>query len=116
MIEETGCDAVMIARGAVGNPWVFSQILALLAGRAPQEVSLSDRFDFMAAYAEAGMAHYGENHACRMLRSRLGWFVKGLPMAGRFRESIKQLSSRDDVRQCIETYQQLIDGQSVSGH
>jgi len=112
MLEETGCDGVMIARWAVGNPWIFPQILALMEGRRPQPVALEERFELMAAYADACVAHYGEPHACRMLRSRLGWFVKGLPMAGRFRESIKRLGSRADVRRCLEDYRRRINRES----
>ncbi len=114
MLEETGCDAVMVARGAVGNPWIFSQILALMAGRPPESVRLADRFALMTAYADACCEHYGEIHACRMLRSRLGWFVKGLPMAGRFRESIKHLSSRRDIQQRLQAYRRMMELRGTS--
>jgi nifR3 family TIM-barrel protein len=108
MLEETGCDGIMVARGAVGNPWIFSRILAVLAGGSPEKVRLEDRFDLMSAYVDACVEHYGEIHACRMLRSRLGWFVKGLPMAARFREAIKHLSSRGEVSRCLRAYRRMI--------
>lgn len=105
MKSETGCDAVMIGRAAVGNPWIFSQIKALGAGGAFQEVDDGTRFKTMIRYLEASVAHYGETHACYMMRSRLGWFVKRLPHAAKFREAIKTVSSAQEARRCIESFQ-----------
>lgn len=108
MKSETGCDAVMIGRAAVGNPWIFSQINALDAGRAPAAVDDMTRFRTMIRYLEASVACYGEIHACFMMRSRLGWFVKGLPHAAKFREAIKAVASEQDARRCIQDYQDLL--------
>jgi len=104
MLRETGCDAVMIGRAAVGNPWIFSQVLACLKGAPVEAVDLKRRIAGMRAYVEACITYYGERHACRMLRSRLGWFVKGLPHAARFRESIKHLDSGQEALQRIFGY------------
>jgi tRNA-dihydrouridine synthase B len=104
MKAETGCDAVMIGRAAIGNPWIFSQINAMAAGNTPQSVDMATRFETILRYLEASIAYYGETHACYMMRSRLGWFVKGLPHAGRFRESIKRISSESEARKCIDEY------------
>lgn len=108
MKNTTGCDGVMIGRAAIGNPWIFSQILSLLSGEEIQPVSLSDRFDIMIRYLQLSVDHFGEERACRMMRSRLGWFAKGLPNASKFRESIKHISSENHTIELIKTYQRSL--------
>jgi len=97
MLDETGCDAVMVGRAAVGNPWIFSGILSLLRGESLVPVDLSLRCKTMIRYLDASIACFGEENACRVLRSRLGWFAKGLPHSSDFRESLKHISSRDEA-------------------
>lgn len=104
MMAETGCDAVMIGRAAIGNPWIFAQSAALMAGEQPPELSLAARFDLMERYLKASVQYFGETHACRMMRSRLGWFVKGLRYSSNFRESIKHLSTESEARGRISDY------------
>lgn len=104
MRNETGCDGVMIGRAAIGNPWIFSQILARLRGDEQRQVSLADRFTVMIRYVETSMRCFGEPRACAMMRSRLGWFTKTLPFSSKFRESIKQISSEDEAIGIIMAY------------
>ncbi len=104
MLDETGCDAVMVGRAAVGNPWIFSGILSLLRGQPTVSVDLSLRCDAMIRYLDASVAYFGEHTACRMMRSRLGWFIKGLPRSSMFRESVKQISSRDEAVSLIRSF------------
>ena len=108
MQKETGCDAVMIGRGAIGNPWIFSQVIALSRGEAVQTPPLGMRFDMMVRYLGESVAYLGEESACYMLRSRLGWFVKGMPHSSRFRESIKHISSETEAMDIIQKYQNAI--------
>ncbi len=104
MREITGCDAVMIGRAAAGSPWIFSQVLELADGRPPSPVTTEDRRAVMHRYLDAAVDRMGEAVACRMMRSRLGWFVKGLPHAATFRESIKHLSSHAEAAARIDRY------------
>jgi tRNA-dihydrouridine synthase B len=104
MMKETGCDAVMIGRAAIGNPWIFSQTSALMQNGQPPEPDLSARFDVMEYYLKSSVRYFGELHACRMMRSRLCWFVKGLRFSSSFRESIKQLSTESEVLGLIRDY------------
>jgi len=103
MLQETGCDAVMIGRGAVGSPWIFSQAFKLLEGSPVFPVSMQVRKTAMQYYVRTLTASFGETRAAYMLRSRLGWFVKGMPYAGRFREALKTLSSEAEALESIRT-------------
>ena len=104
MFSETGCDAVMVGRAAIGNPWIFGQIDRLLTGGIVPEASLSQRRQAMRRYVSETVGYIGEAAGCRMLRSRLGWFVKGLPHNGRFREGIKHLSTEAEALEAVEAY------------
>ena len=109
MAMETGCDAVMIGRTAIGNPWIFKQISTLLAGGDFPETDLASRFHMMTRYLTSSVAYFGEEHACRIMRSRLPWFVKGLPHARRFRESIKHLSTEEEAMELMRRYRESLE-------
>ena len=104
MLEETGCDAVMIGRRAIGNPTIFSRVLARINGEEPARKDLSQQFDVMTHYFKASVDYIGEEAACRMMRSRLGWFTRGMRNSSKFRESIKHLSSEEEGVELIGAY------------
>jgi len=108
MINHTKCDAVMIGRGAVGNPWIFGQISELMATGGFEAPDLAAKFRIMKRYLRASVAYLGEVHACYMMRSRLAWFVKGLPHAKNFRESIKQISTEAQALELITQYHKRV--------
>ena len=104
MLAETGCDAVMIGRKAIGNPDIFSRVLAQINGDEEIAEDISRRFELMIRYLQASVEYIGEEQACRMMRSRLGWFTKGLHKSSHFREAIKHLSSEKEGVELINTY------------
>ena len=108
MQQETGCDGIMIGRAALSNPWIFSQVSALLQGRSPTVVDNDMRFDAMVDYVKSSVIHFGEIHACRMMRSRLGWFVKGLRNSSKFRDSLKHLSTQADAIDLLMAYKKSL--------
>ena len=107
MIQETGCDAVMIGRAAIGNPLIFKQILALLNGNR-YDINLGQRFAVMIKYLKTSVKYFGEKHACRMMRSRLCWFTKGLPGSSKFRQSITRISSEEETLSLINSYMTVL--------
>ena len=113
MLSETGCDAVMIGRKAIGNPGIFSQVLARLNGEEEAEEDTSRRFELMRRYLKASVRYLGEEQACRMMRSRLGWFTKGMPRSSQFRESIKHLSSEKEGVDLIFAYRDSLRNESL---
>lgn len=93
MFRETGCDAVMVGRATLHTPHIFADIHSLLNGRNPEGLVLDRHFTLMERYLTESVTLFGELNACRMMRSRLGWFVKGLPHSTRFRETIKEIET-----------------------
>ena len=108
MFEETRCHGVMIGRAAIGNPWLFGQIEALLNGSVALPVTLEMIQAGMRHYLKTAIDYYGETHACRIMRSRLGWFVKGLPHNSSFRESITQITTENEALNHVDGYMQLL--------
>jgi len=112
MFDRTGCDAVMVGRAAIGNPWIFDGIRTVLEdGAAYAQPGLEQRFEGMLRYLHASVDYFGEKHACYMMRSRLGWFVKGLRNATRFRESIKKISTEQQAVDLIRDYRRTLAGE-----
>lgn len=116
MEAETGCDGIMIGRAAIGNPWIFSRYLALKTGQPEPIVDLAVRIETMIRYVRAMVDYWGESRACRMLRSRLGWFVKGLPHAGAFREATKSITAEDEALAVIDTFCATLEKRSIPQH
>lgn len=108
MMSQTGCDAVMIGRAAMGSPWFFSQALAALEQKPVYRVDPADRLELMRRYVDEMIALFGEVKACRMLRSRLGWFSRGLPASTHFRRSATTIRQRSDALGLIAAYEQQL--------
>ena len=104
MLEETRCDAVMIGRMAIGNPYIFRQVLARIRGEEVPAPDTDHHFKIMTRYLQESVKYFGEELACRMMRSRLGWFSKGLRNSGQFRKSINRISTEAEALQRIEEF------------
>jgi tRNA-dihydrouridine synthase len=83
---------------------IFSQVAALVRGEPVSEVPLARHFELMLRYLDASVRYFGEKQACLMMRSRLGWFTKGLHYSSHFRESIKRINSRTEAVSLIHRY------------
>lgn len=104
MLQETHCDGIMVGRTAMSNPWIFSQISAILNGKNAVLPTMEEHQQLLHTYVENTLQLMGELHGCRVLRSRLGWFVKGLPHNIHFRKEITQLSSAAQAHDAIDRY------------
>jgi len=109
MFKETGCDGVMIGRAAIHNPFIFKHSIALYNKTPVPEISLYDRFKLMSQYIDQSISFLGEKKACRLLRSRLGWFSKGLPNSSRFRESITKIETQKQVQTLLWNFYNELD-------
>ena len=102
--RETGCDGILIGRGAMANPWIFRQIEDLLAGREPYEPTLADKRAVLLEYFELLRADMPELPAIGRMKQLAGQFTRGLPGGGRFRQVIYHSHSVNEVLDRIEEY------------
>jgi tRNA-dihydrouridine synthase B len=102
--EETGCDGVMIARGALGNPWIFQQTLDLHQGRVPFEPAPPERKRLIMKHYHLLSAEMGERRAAFHFRGLLIRYTKGLPCGGLFRRSIEQVKDLASLVAAMDGY------------
>jgi nifR3 family TIM-barrel protein len=105
MREETGCDAVMIGRGAMGNPWLFRSIGARLAGRPdPGPPSIDERLSAMRRHLELMRAHTPPKRLVHEIRKACAWYSKGLPGCAQFRDRTQHETDLDAVLALAEQF------------
>ena len=91
-LEETKCDGVLIARGALGNPWIFAQVEEILAGKTPTPVTIEERIRVIKLHLQLHIEQYGEK-AVTTFRKHLTWYLKGLDGAKKYKEQLHTASS-----------------------
>ena len=105
MLAETGCDGIMIGRGAQGNPWIFRQVIHYLAtGEVLPPPGLNERIDMLLRQLDMLVEHKGEYIGIREMRSHAAWYTKGLPKSAELRLKFNQALSRDDFVNIMENY------------
>lgn len=106
MHRETGCDAVMIARGSFGQPWIFRQARALLDGATvPEPPSVEERFRVALDHARMVQAYEADPVGAALeFRKHLGWYVKGLPNSADLRKKLHAVNSFDEVEGIFAAY------------
>ena len=98
ILRFTGADMAMIGRGCFGNPWLFQQAAAALAGEPiPPRPSLAERCDTAVRQIELSAQQKGEHIACLEARKQYAWYLKGVPYAGYYKEQISRISTLEDV-------------------
>lgn len=103
MVEETGCDFVMVARGALGNPWIFRELNAAWRGDPlPPPPTKEDKKQMMLRHFNDVLDLKGEYVAVREMRKHVGWYLKGVPGAAAFRGKINQINSAVELRKAIQ--------------
>lgn len=98
ILQRTGCEMLMIGRGAFGNPWLFQQCAAALAGRPiPERPPLAQRCDTAVWQIQLAAEHKGEHIACLEARKHYAWYLKGVPYAGYYKEQICKVETLEQI-------------------
>ncbi len=107
VLKKTGADGVMLARGALGAPYVFMQIKQALQGNPVSIVSLEKRFEICLNQLRYTIEDKGEPHACIEFRKHLLWYLKGIAGAARFKDQASRLTCysecEDLLRQVLQS-------------
>lgn len=102
MMKETGCDFVMIGRGALGNPWIFREVLAAWKGEPkPDLPNLDEKKEMMLRHFHDMMELKGEYAAVREMRKFVGWYLKGIPGSAALRGKINQIEHAQELAAAI---------------
>jgi len=111
MLSETGCDAVMVGRGAQGNPWIFRSIKSYLEkGRIIPGPSAGERIDMAIRHMDMLVALKGEHTGIREMRKHIAWYVKGMRGGAQFREKVFKLTGRDEIAELLKDFLKAQEG------
>lgn len=105
MLEETGCDAVMIGRGVLGNPWLIKECVDYLEdGTLPQRVSAKEKMQMLKRHFELLCKDKGEKLALLEIRTHALWYIKGLPGSASIKNQICQTKSSTELFNILNNY------------
>lgn len=106
MLEETNCDAVMIGRGVLGNPWLIKNTIDYLDGKNIMNVSVIDRIDMCLKHLDYLYSLKGEKLACLEIRNHISWYFKGIKGANELKNKIYQVSNIRDIISLLNIFRE----------
>lgn len=105
MLDETGCDLVMIGRASLGNPWIFEQAHRFLeSGEMLPPPNSEERLEVIHRHLRGIIELRGPVHGVREMRKHIGWYLKGLPDNSKIKTDIYKLTTENQVIECLSSY------------
>ncbi len=104
MLEYTGCKAIMIGRGALGNPWIFKEINAYFAGEEFKRPSKEEIYNMIVDQYKRLLKLKGERLALLEMRSHVGWYLKGMQGSAQIKNKANQALSFEEVKKILKEY------------
>lgn len=99
ILRYTNCDGAMIGRGSFGDPWIFRDGNAAIAGESiPPRPDIVERMDTVMAQIELSAQMRGERLACLEARRHMAWYLRGVPYSGAYKSDIVKIETLDDMR------------------
>lgn len=106
MLDETKCDAVMIGRGVLGNPWLIKNSIEYLDGRKPLEISYVDRINMCLHHLDYLKDVKNEHLACLEIRNHVGWYLKGIEGSNNIKNKIYQTTNICDIISILNEFKE----------
>ena len=106
MLDQTHCDAVMIGRGALGNPWLIYNSLCYLEGKQMMKVTIHDRIQMSLKHMEYLSQIKSEKIACLEMRNHIGWYFKGIKGAADLKNKVYHTSSIHDIISLLNEFEE----------
>lgn len=104
LLEQTGCDGVMIGRAAQGNPWIFREVTGYLeTGELVERPDNQEKKETILRHAALQLQYKGEYTGVREMRKHLSWYTVGMPHSARFRQTINTMETMDELLAGVET-------------
>ncbi len=104
MLDQTGCDAVMIGRGSLGNPWIFRSVVE----GVDYVPSLRERFRVVRQHVDLYVQHAGDQATAREMRKHLGWYLRGLVGSAMVRRHLQNMRHAQDVHNVLDAYEDAL--------
>lgn len=104
LVEETGCDGIMIGRAVQGNPWIFSQILQFLeTGNLPNPPDYNEVVAMVRRHARLQQQYKGDYIGIREMRKHLSWYLTGFPNSAKMRGKVNEMTSFEELEDYLDT-------------
>lgn len=104
MLQQTGCDAIMLGRGCYGNPWLISQILTLLEGKEAIYPTPMEKLAVATQHLQLHRQQFGDKKTFLEIRKHLCWYTRGLAGASQFRSQLQKVENLDQVLEMAELF------------
>ena len=103
LVKQTGCDGIMIARGAQGNPWIFSEMITYEeTSTLPERPGKEEVRDMMLRHARLQLKYKGEFIGIREMRKHVAWYTAGYPHSAQLRAAVNEVQSMEELEQLLE--------------
>ena len=104
MFKETNVDGIMVGRGALGNPWIFRDIIQYLQGEEILKITNNEKLQIMLEHINLEVKEKGENVAIKEMRKHISYYIKNLPNATTIRNEINKIDKQDELVACLTEY------------
>jgi len=106
--EITNCDAIMIARGARGNPWIFREVMQAIRGEEVIYPTSNEKIDMCIRHLDLAVKYYEEGKAVREMRKHTAWYIKGLSKCSEIKNKINTRNNYNEVKQVLLDYKEYL--------
>lgn len=109
IVETTNADGVMIARGAMGNPFIFKQIKNYLKGEKIKDPTYDEILDTIRRQYDLSLTYKEERLVINQMRKHVGWYIKGLPQAASYRDRVNKLRTSEEIFNLLDEYRKYLE-------